>query len=234
MAKSIKNKTTSLNIFYQETNDFDFEVGIDEAGRGPMFGRVYAAAVILPKGNDFKFHEMKDSKKFYSEKKLIETANYIKENSLCWSVKYTDEKEIDSINIRQATLNTMHECIKDIYGKLKSKDKNNKVSLLLVDGNDFKPFMMFDISNNIYQQINHVCIEGGDNKYVSIAAASILAKVERDSYIKNMCVQYPELVERYDLHKNKGYGTKKHIDGIRTYGISKWHRKTYGICKKYA
>lgn len=234
MPKTIRNKTDPLNIFYQETKQFEFEVGIDEAGRGPMFGRVYAAAVILPKGNEFKFHEMKDSKRFYSDKKLIETADYIKENSLCWSVKYTDEKVIDAINIRQATLNTMHQCIKDIYVKLKSIEGYNKISLLLVDGNDFKPFMFFDISNNAYEQLNHVCVEGGDNKYVSIAAASILAKVERDRYIKDMCVKHPELVERYKLDKNKGYGTKNHIDGINMYGISKWHRKTYGICKKYA
>ena len=86
--------------------------------------------------------------------------------------------------------------------------------------------MSFDTSNNVYEQLNHVCVEGGDNKYTCIAAASILAKVERDQYIMKLCEDNPELVERYELHKNKGYGTKKHIDGIETYGISKWHRKT--------
>jgi ribonuclease HII len=76
-------------------------------------------------------------------------------------------------------------------------------------------------------------IEGGDNKYTSIAAASILAKVERDSYIEELCIQNPELIEHYGIDSNKGYGSKKHMDGIKQYGITKWHRKTFGICKEY-
>jgi ribonuclease HII len=76
-------------------------------------------------------------------------------------------------------------------------------------------------------------IEGGDNKYTSIAAASILAKTERDKYIEELCKENPELVERYDINSNKGYGSKKHMDGIKQYGITKWHRKTFGICKEY-
>ena len=233
MSKSERNRTDPLQKCYAEYNDLSFEVGIDEAGRGPMLGRVYAAAVVLPKGDDFKHEDMKDSKRFHSEKKLIETSNYIKENSVCWSVQYMDEKVIDKINIRQATLKAMHECVKDIQTKLKRLNNDYDISLLVVDGNDFKPFMSFDTSNNVYEQINHVCVEGGDNKYTCIAAASILAKVERDQYIVKLCEENPELVERYDLNKNKGYGTKKHMDGIKTYGISKWHRKTYGICKNY-
>ena len=79
-----------------------------------------------------------------------------------------------------------------------------------------------------------MCVVGGDNKYSSIAAASIIAKVERDLYIKDVCEQYPYLNDFYELEKNKGYGTKKHLDGIRKHGISEWHRKTFGICKKFA
>tara|TARA_B100000424_G_scaffold40456_1_gene27156 strand:+ start:4968 stop:5708 length:741 start_codon:yes stop_codon:yes gene_type:complete len=235
MPKSARNKRDPLDTFYDKTNDnpFHIEIGIDEAGRGPMFGRVYAAAVVLPKDNSFDHHEMKDSKRFHSEKKINEIADYIKNKSICWSVCYSDENEIDTINIRQATLKTMRECIKDIHTKLSTLNDLYKISLLLVDGNDFKPYMLFDTKTNAYQQLNHICIEGGDNKYTAIAAASILAKVERDLYIKKLCDENPELKEKYGLDKNKGYGTKQHLDGIRQYGISQWHRKTYGLCKNY-
>ena len=83
----------------------------------------------------------------------------------------------------------------------------------------------------LLQDLPAICIEGGDNKYSAIAAASILAKVERDKYIEELCKKYPKLDEFYDLAKNKGYWTAKHLDGIRNYGITKWHRKTFGICK---
>jgi len=109
--------------------------------------------------------------------------------------------------------------------------KNKSEYFILVDGNDFKPYLRFKDDNYIH--VNHICIEGGDNKYCAIAAASILAKTERDKYIQELCEEHPDLKERYGLDKNKGYGTKQHLDGIKNYGISKWHRKTYGICKSY-
>jgi len=83
------------------------------------------------------------------------------------------------------------------------------------------------------ESINSVCVEGGDNKYTSIAAASILAKVHRDAYIEELCSANPELIEHYSIDTNKGYGAKKHIDGIEMHGITKWHRRSFGICKKY-
>ena len=82
-----------------------------------------------------------------------------------------------------------------------------------------------------YKSVPHFCVEGGDNKYASIAAASILAKVGRDTYIEELCEQHPELITRYNIDKNKGYGTKKHIEGIHEHGVTEWHRKSYGICK---
>jgi ribonuclease HII len=100
-----------------------------------------------------------------------------------------------------------------------------------VDGNDFSPYLQFDEHTETMKTIPHETITGGDNLYVAIAAASILAKVARDAYIEDLCIQYPQLSELYGLNTNMGYGTKTHLDGIRIHGITKWHRKTYGSCK---
>ena len=212
-------------LSYYYSNDLNInEIGVDEVGRGPMFGRVYSAAVILPKNDSFKHELMKDSKQFSSVKKLKETAEYIKKNAIAYSIAYEDEISIDKNNIKNATHIAMHKAIKNII------DINQKY-IILVDGNDFKPITYFDISNNMIKEHGSVCIIGGDNKYTAIAAASILAKVERDLYIEEMCIKYPKLNDLYDLLKNKGYGTKKHIQGIKENGITQWHRKTFGICK---
>ena len=209
-----------LKKFYNEKSEI-IEAGIDEAGRGPMFGRVYAAAVILPKDDSFDHSLMKDSKRFHSKKKITEAYEYIKNNAIAYCVCFADEKKIDEINIRRATLDTMNQCIKNL---------KVKPDFLLVDGNDFPPYVNFN-SNNEWEEIPHVCVKGGDNVYTSIAAASILAKVERDNYIETLCNDNSELEERYNIRKNKGYGTKKHIEGIEKYGITEWHRKSFGICK---
>jgi ribonuclease HII len=200
--------------------------GIDEAGRGPMLGRVYTAAVILPKDDTFDHSLMKDSKRFHSDKKIKEAADYIKKNAIMWNVQYSEKEEIDKLNIRNATHNSMHKSVLDI---LHASGDENKYHLL-VDGNDFKPFMRLHMEDGLVQ-VPHTCIEGGDNKYSAIAAASILAKVERDNYIEELCKEYPLLDERYGLINNKGYGTKIHMDGIKKYGISQFHRTSFGICK---
>ncbi len=229
MEKKTKNtKQQLLNVSYYN-DDNVIEIGIDEVGRGPMFGRVYTAAVILPK-EGFDHSKMKDSKKFHSKKKINEVSEYIKENAISWSIQWEDAKVIDKINIRNATHSAMHKAIKEIYNKDKDKDKDIKY-VLLVDGNDFKPYVV--MKQNTLEQVSHVCIEGGDNKYTSIAAASILAKVARDAYIDELCVLHPELIEKYDLSNNKGYGTKKHMDGIAEHGITEWHRRSFGICKTF-
>ena len=205
------------------------EAGMDEAGRGPMFGRVYSAAVILPKNDEFDYKGMKDSKKFSSHKKLNETAEYIKKNCVSFSIGFEEHTIIDKHNIRNATHMSMHRTIKEL---LDNKLKNNN-NLLLIDGNDFKRITYMDNDNECIGSLKHICIKAGDNKYCSIAAASILAKSARDAYIEEICKQNPELIEKYDLLNNKGYGTKKHMDGIKEHGISEWHRKTFGICKNY-
>jgi ribonuclease HII len=245
-----------LSKFYNSEPHI-IEIGADEAGRGPMFGRVYSGAVVLPKDDSFDHYKMKDSKKFTSKnsKKINEVAEYIKQHALAWAVCYEDERVIDEINILQATQSAMHKAIKAVINQLKSSNKipnqdyNNL--FLLIDGNYFKPLSITndtDItsintngsSNKKFHKINngqtlqYRTIEGGDNKYTAIAAASILAKVERDKYIDDLCSENPDLIEKYGLDSNKGYGSKKHMDGIKQYGISKWHRRSFGICKDYA
>jgi ribonuclease HII len=232
--KADKPKLHILKSSYFESVDTCtspfIEIGIDEAGRGPMFGRVYVGAVVLPKDSkQFDFSKMKDSKKFHSDKKIKEVAEYIKSHAIAWSVTYAEHNEIDAKNIRRATIDCMHNAVNNIMEKMnKTPDK----LYLLVDGNDFIPMMK--LSGDSYIQIPHKCIESGDNTYASIAAASILAKVTRDEYIIQMCKENPELNTRYDLESNKGYGTKKHMDGIRTHGISQWHRKSFGLCKEFS
>jgi ribonuclease HII len=210
------------------------EIGIDEAGRGPMFGRVYAGVAVLPKDDSFDHSQMKDSKKFHSKKKIEQVADYIKENAIAWAVEYEDEQTIDDINILQATQSAMHKGIKNILSQLSQlTDINYDKIVLLVDGNYFKPLTILNKNKTKLETIKYQMIEGGDNKYTSIAAASILAKVERDNYIDKLCEENPELIAHYGIDSNKGYGSKKHMDGIKKYGITKWHRKTFGICKEY-
>jgi ribonuclease HII len=216
-------------LLTQFKEGFDIEIGIDEAGRGPLFGRLYVAAVILPKGDDFRHEDMKDSKKFHSKKKIKRVYEYIKTNAVAWSIQYIESNVIDEINIRQAVFKGMHECIRDILSKMKDIDIS-KV-MLLVDGNDFKPFTMYDDSLEEIKSICHETIEGGDNKHTCIAAASILAKVSRDEYIADLCEKHPELIEHYGIHTNMGYGTKVHMDGIKQHGITDWHRKSYAPCR---
>jgi len=227
------NKHVPLLPFYNDDLE-TMEIGVDEAGRGPLLGRVYSAAVILPKDDSFQHSLMKDSKKFHSKKKIIEAYEYIKENAVAWSVAFSDEKVIDQINILQATQQAMHQAIAETEAKFyeESSCTEKKALLILADGNYFKPFARFNKEKQRIESIPHVCVTGGDNKYTAIAAASILAKVERDKYIEDLCVQHPELVEKYDLLKNKGYGTKKHMAGIKEHGITEWHRNSFGPSKK--
>ena len=213
--------------FYQDDIDIK-EIGVDEAGRGPLFGRVYTAAVILPK-EGFEYSRMKDSKRFNSEKKIQQEESYIKENAVAWSVSYSDEKRIDSINILQATMESMHKSIKNVTTDLSDALNGGDDYLILVDGNYFVEYTYFQ--NDSLGSIGHVTVKGGDDKYSSIAAASILAKCARDRYIKDLCETYPELNERYGILSNKGYGAKVHMEGIKTHGITQWHRRTFGICK---
>jgi len=193
------------------------EAGVDEAGRGPLFGRVYTAAVILDQ--TFDHSRVKDSKKFTSKKKIKEASDYIKEHAVSWSITYADEKVIDEINILKATMKSMHESILSLH---------KKPEHLLIDGNYFKPIVQ--VIDEKLVHMPYTCVEKGDNTYTSIAAASILAKVARDEYILDLCEKHPEL-KQYGIDKNKGYGAKIHMEAIKKYGITEWHRKSYKPCK---
>jgi ribonuclease HII len=218
-----------------------YEVGVDEAGRGPLFGRVYTGAVILPPASSasssssagFDFSLLKDSKKFSSDKKIREVSEYIKKHAVAWAISYEEADVIDAINIRRATLQCMRNSIKTVIKKHTAAPITDDY-LLLIDGNDFIPMGNYNQEKCEIDTYTHVCVEGGDNTYACIAAASILAKVARDDYIEQLCDQHPVLDEMYSLRGNKGYGAKKHLDGIREHGITQWHRRSYGICKEFA
>ena len=193
------------------------EVGIDEVARGCLAGPVFTAAVIWPKDLDCEIqNQIKDSKKLSRKKRHI-LRDYIECNAIDFAVSFKDNTIIDHYNILNATHMSMHETL----------DKLNVVpEFILVDGNSFKPYYY---NNDV---IEHTCIIEGDNKYLPIACASILAKEYHDEYIKKL-VDSNEQLKKYDWENNMCYGTKKHIDAIKEYGISKYHRKTFGICSKF-
>lgn len=181
-----------------------FEAGVDEAGRGCLAGPVAAAAVILKPGKQHKWYkDLKDSK-VLSEHKRNELRMYIEQDAEAWSVAFADHLEIDTINILNASFLAMHRAINGLHVN---------PSLLLIDGNRFKP----------YGGIAHVCIIKGDGKFLSIAAASILAKTHRDELIQKMHDEFPE----YGWNRNKAYGTLFHRTAIDQYGLSPYHRKSF-------
>ena len=182
---------------------FKYEAGIDEAGRGSLAGPVTAAAVILEK--DFKNKDLNDSKKL-SPKKRLELKKYIEKNALAYSVAFVNSSYIDKNNILNSTFKAMHMSLESL---------DIEPDFILVDGNLFKP----------YRDLKYKCIVKGDQQYKNIAAASILAKTYRDEYMSNLHLKFPE----YDWIKNKGYGTKYHIDMIKKFGRTKYHRKSFQI-----
>ena len=179
------------------------EAGCDEAGRGCLAGSVYAAAVILPE--DYQNDLLNDSKQL-TEKKRYLLREIIERDAVAWAVGIVTPEEIDRINILNASILAMHRALDQLQVRPEA---------IIVDGNRFKP----------YRDLPHTTIVKGDGKYLSIAAASILAKTYRDDYMNQLAEEYPQ----YDWLSNKGYPTKKHREAIKAYGITPYHRKSYNL-----
>ena len=184
-------------------SNFKVECGTDEAGRGCLAGPVTAAAIVLK--NNFLNIEINDSKKI-SKKTRDRLRPIIKKNALKYSIAHVYPQKIDKINILNASILAMHKAIDKI---------TTKINFIIVDGNKFKNF----------KNIPHETIVKGDEKYLSIAAASILAKTERDKYMLKIHKEFPE----YGWDKNKGYPTKFHKQAILKFGITKYHRKSFKL-----
>jgi ribonuclease HII len=195
-------------MLYPYFQDDQVEAGCDEAGRGCFAGPVFAAAVILPK--DFYHPVLNDSKQLTPEERE-ELKPFIKANAIAYAVAMVDNDEIDQINILRASFKAMHMAL----DKLRKRP-----SLLLIDGNRFYP----------YKKLRHQCIIQGDGLYSSIAAASILAKTHRDSYMRQLHKEFPH----YNWKKNKGYGTEEHRNAIQMHGICKYHRKSFRLMREQA
>ncbi len=229
-----KKSPPKLDLYYPDHEQFSYEICVDEAGRGPLFGRVYIAAVVVPRDGTFQTDGIMDSKLIKSTEKLRQLAERIRKEAIAWHITYLEPDEIDNINILNATLNGMHECVRNVCLKLEESNPNkvnSQTTAILVDGNQFKPYCYWNENTQTIDMIPHQTVEHGDSLYIGIASASILAKHAHDSYIWDLCEQYPELDEKYKLKTNVGYGTKHHLDGIKEHGITQWHRKTFGICK---
>lgn len=179
------------------------EAGCDEAGRGCLAGSVYAAAVILPP--DYQNELLNDSKKLTAKKRYA-LREQIERDAIAWAVGIVTPEEIDKINILNASFLAMHRALDQL---------SVRPEAVIVDGNRFKP----------YQDLPSTTIVKGDGKYLSIAAASILAKTYRDDYMLSLAEDYPQ----YDWQSNMGYPTKKHRQAIREHGITPYHRKSYNL-----
>ena len=187
------------------------EAGCDEAGRGCLAGSVYAAAVILPDGYQ---NELLNDSKQLTEKRRYALRETIERDAVAWAVGIVTPEEIDKINILNASILAMHRALDQLKVRPEA---------IIVDGNRFKPYR--PVVNGSAVNIPYTTIVKGDGKYLSIAAASILAKTYRDDYMNQLAEEYPQ----YDWRSNKGYPTKKHRDAIREYGITPYHRKSYNL-----
>lgn len=211
-----------LKFDTKDASEYSYIIYIDEAGRGCLAGPVYVGAVIWPQimeKDDVTWKTIRDSKKL-SKKKRENLVPYI-EKVAYTAVGTASVSEIDEHNILNATFLAMHRAIRTIIQYLGS-NVNPEDILLCVDGNSFRPYMHEGTF------LSHVCIPHGDDTYVGIAAASILAKVNHDHHIRRLCEKDPTLHEKYGWVKNVCYGTKQHRDGIAEHGLTSHHRTTFG------
>jgi ribonuclease HII len=201
----------------------DIIIGVDEVARGCLFGRVYAGAVLWNEEcTDERIDLITDSKKL-SRKKRNHLRTFIEENATAFGIGFVDNEDIDEINILNASYKAMHIAINNLINQLKSKKLPINFNRILVDGNRFKTFIHKDKGF-----IPYTCIIKGDNLYLSIASASILAKEHHDQYINELCDKEPEL-EKYGLRNHVGYGTNVHYKALKLYGPTKYHRKSFNL-----
>lgn len=198
-------------------------VGVDEVGRGTLFGNVVACAVILPEVfPDDTYLQIKDSKKLSFKKRKI-LAAYIKENAIAYGIGIVSPAEIDKINILEASMKAMHLALYEIMRK------GVKFTNIIVDGNHFRPIIPINDDDDDYV-IDYECVPKADNIYLNVAAASIVAKDFHDNEILELLEKEKDLL-KYDLNHNMGYATLKHREAIKIYGIHELHRKTFSSCK---
>ena len=220
-------------------SSFALQIGVDEAGRGPLFGRVYAAAVLLDP--EMSLVGIKDSKKFSSAARLAETAARVKRDAWAWGIGYETEDTIDRVNILKATQRAMHAALDMLFASLaerrrqegKEGEKEEEIGrtvCVLVDGDHFERYM---IPGEELTPLASELIPKGDAKLAQIAAASILAKHARDTYIGHLCVAYPALETYYRIGTCKGYATKAHMDAVARYGPTIFHRLSFQRVKEY-
>jgi ribonuclease HII len=199
----------------------ELEGGVDESNRGGLIYDVVAACVVLPQTfPDSKYTQIKDSKKL-SPKKRAELSAYIKENAITYGIGSATNEEIDATNILVATMKAMNRAINEAY-------KKHAFTKLKIDGPHFNGFIP---PGEDAEPLEHECVIKGDSKYLSIAAASIIAKHHHDTMFLKLIDDNPEL-EKYDLRQNQGYGTAKHLAAIQKYGITRFHRKSFGPCSR--
>ena len=224
-ATKAASKETNANAakaadYIQSSDITMFVAGVDEVARGTFVGPVVAACVVLPHIlTDDKYKQIKDSKTL-SEKKRTELAKFIKTNAITYGIGTASVEEIDDINILHATMRAMHRAIDEAYRK-------HPFHKLLIDGQYFKGYTPPGLDSEL---LDYECIPKGDKHFLSIAAASIIAKDYHTNLIYDMVEENKELV-LYDIKKNKGYGTPKHLAAIKAHGITDFHRRSFGICK---
>lgn len=189
------------------------EAGCDEAGRGCLAGSVYAAAVIFPE--NYQNDLLNDSKQL-TDRRRHQLREVIQRDAIAWAVGIVTPEEIDRINILNASILAMHRALDQLQVRPEA---------IIVDGNRFKPYSHPLPEGGRGEVLPHTTIVKGDAKYLSIAAASILAKTYRDDYMDQLAEEFPQ----YDWRSNKGYPTKKHRAAIREYGITKYHRRTFNM-----
>jgi ribonuclease HII len=211
MALRMADSATGYKLRYKE--DDAIEVGLDEAGRGCLFGRLYVGAVVFTNDRDDLFdngavlNKIKDSK-VLSKRQRDVLFDYVNECALDKAVCYAEAAEVDALNVLQADLTTMHRCLDALMVP---------VERVLADGDHWRP----------YKDTEGYAIVDGDAQYLAIAAAGILAKVSRDRWVKEVVAAHPEWDTHYGLSSNMGYGTAKHMTGIKTHGVTGEHRRSF-------